>query len=623
MRSILNLYFAMGFILLVGASPAMAERRIALVIGNSAYEKTATLANPGSDAKAMSESLTRLGFEVISGYDLTRLKFERLIRTFSKKLRGADVGLLYYAGHGMQVSGQNYLVPVDAELESEDDIDFTMIELNTILKRMERYAKINLVFLDACRNNPYLAELVRSMGKRGDRMARGFASVKFRNESLIVYATQPGYVADDGKGRHSPFTRALLDHIETPGLDIRILMRKVRANVKRVTKGLQIPWDHSSLTEAFLFKAIARKDVTIAKRTPKLPSSKGVSAQLSEARLAWIFVKDSKDPSQLENFIKHFKNTFYATLAKQELKKLREKKVAVIAPAKTLAPKMSKPKIAPIHDCDRLAAQPDDSEKVTDGVEVEELNADDAILFCRKAVKIHPNVARFAYQLGRAHHKGKSYQKARIWYEKGMVQGSAAAISGLGQLYRKGRGVPKNYKKAEHLFRKAIERDSVAAMHNLGVMYEKGEGVKQDYGEAVRLYQQAAAKGSAVAMNNLGVMYYNGQGVDKDHRKAVKWYFKAADKKNTAAYYNLAIAHENGEGVAKDRTAAAGYMFKALRGGNDFSVKQMTSNAGELSLAFRKELQRLMASEGVYSGAIDGQFGSGTKRAIRVLAKQP
>ena len=238
---------------LAANTPALAAKRVALVIGNAAYEQIPALRNPKNDAEAVAATLGRLGFEVVKGIDLNHETFAQTVRDFSRDLSGADAAVLFYAGHGLRVNDRNYLAPIDAKLESEADLDFEMVQLETILTQMEREPRINIVLLDACRDNPLARNLARSMGTRSAAIGRGLARVETGIGTLIAFAAQPDNVALDGEGEHSPFTAALLQHMETPGLDIAVLMREVRQEVIAATSGKQVPWDHSSLTTNFEF----------------------------------------------------------------------------------------------------------------------------------------------------------------------------------------------------------------------------------------------------------------------------------------------------------------------------------------------------------------------------------
>ena len=200
------------------AVPSVAAERVALVIGNAAYEHTTPLRNPENDARDMARALAELDFEVIDGLNLDKDAFGTKLREFSRAARGADVTLLFYAGHGLQVRGENYLVPVDAKLEEEVDLRLEAFELAAFMRQMR--STTNLVFLDACRDNPLAGTLARSMGlSRSVGSTRGLARVKKSSGTFIAYATEPGDVADDGAGRNSPFTSALLAHIATTGVE--------------------------------------------------------------------------------------------------------------------------------------------------------------------------------------------------------------------------------------------------------------------------------------------------------------------------------------------------------------------------------------------------------------------
>jgi len=243
----------MSLVFLVSAlEPASAERRVALVIGNSAYKNTAPLKNPSNDAVDIAETLRQLGFEVIDGTDLSKREMEKRIRAFADKLVGADVGLFFYAGHGLQVDGRNFLAPVDATLKSDTDLDFEAIELNLVLKQLERNSRVSIVFLDACRDNPLARNL--AVASRSTSVGRGLAQVDKAVGMMIAFATQPGNVALDGKGRNSPFTEALLRHIDSEGASINDVMIGVRKDVLETTNGKQVPWENSSLTGQFYFK---------------------------------------------------------------------------------------------------------------------------------------------------------------------------------------------------------------------------------------------------------------------------------------------------------------------------------------------------------------------------------
>jgi hypothetical protein len=226
-----------------GAVSSHADPRVALIIGNSAYRNVSPLDNPTTDARPMAETLRSLGFTVVGGgaqLDLDKAGIDRAVQAFGARLQGAEVGLFYYAGHGLQIHGANYLVPVDANPTREADVDFQMLDSNLVLRQMEAAGtRLNLVILDACRNNPF--------GGRGLRdTSSGLAQMRAPEGTLISFATQPGNVAQDGVDGHSPFTRALADIIRRPGLGLFDTFNQVGLAVRQSTGGAQQPWVSSS-----------------------------------------------------------------------------------------------------------------------------------------------------------------------------------------------------------------------------------------------------------------------------------------------------------------------------------------------------------------------------------------
>jgi uncharacterized caspase-like protein len=253
---------------------ALAEhRRVALVVGNSTYQHAPTLENPKNDATDMASSLRRLGFQVIAGLDLDKAAFDGKIREFTDALHGAEVGVLFYAGHGLQVSGRNYLVPIDAQLTTAAALDIEMAPLDLIHQMMEREARTSILFFDACRDNPLSRSLARALGTRSRQVGRGLAPVENGVGTLISFSTQPGNVALDGEGRNSPYSGALLKQLNTSNEDVSAMLIAVRNEVMKETDRRQIPWENSALTSRFYFNPTAqvtfsgRGDATQIKRS--------------------------------------------------------------------------------------------------------------------------------------------------------------------------------------------------------------------------------------------------------------------------------------------------------------------------------------------------------------------
>ena len=302
MRSIENLLVLLSILVVgsaVGIGPIEAQgKRIALVIGNSEYLHVPRLENPKNDAMDLAAALEGLGFEVRKGLDLDKAGMDQTVREFAEALVGASAGLLFYAGHGLQVSGQNYLVPIDAKLTTTAALDFELIRLDLIHRTMEREAGTNILFLDACRNNPLARNLARALGTRSMQIGRGLAVVESGEGTLISFSTQPGNVALDGTGRNSPFAKALLTHIATSNEDLLTILINVRNDVMAATERRQVPWEHSAMTARFFFaepKASADQEAEIA---------------------SWDSVKDSSEPADLRTYLGKYPLGAFAVVAR-------------------------------------------------------------------------------------------------------------------------------------------------------------------------------------------------------------------------------------------------------------------------------------------------------------------
>ncbi len=257
------LRYILAIVLLLAGSAVKADsasaqdegRRVALVIGNANYVNAPPLENPRNDAEDIAGALEAVGFEVIKGFDLDRAGMDRTLRDFARTLPGASVGLFFYAGHGLQVSGHNYMMPIDAELSTAAALDFEMVRMDLVQRVMEREIPSNVIFIDACRNNPLARNLARALGTRSIEIGRGLASIESGRGTLISFSTQPGNVALDGTGRNSPFAKALLKHMHAPGEDLSNILIRVRNDVMSETAGKQVPWEHSALTSRIFLSA--------------------------------------------------------------------------------------------------------------------------------------------------------------------------------------------------------------------------------------------------------------------------------------------------------------------------------------------------------------------------------
>jgi len=307
-----------GLLLLCLGGPVLAQdRRVALVIGNSAYRYAPELNNPKNDAEDISAALRSLGFEVITGLDLDKAAMDRTIRRFVESANRAQLGLFFYAGHGLQVGGVNYLVPVDARLTTASGLEFEMVRLDVVQRTMEHATDTNVILLDACRDNPLSRNLARALGTRSTSIGLGLAQVEAGLGTLISYSTQPGNVALDGKGRNSPYAGSLIQHITSKGEDLTSILIRVRNDVIKATGNRQVPWDQHALRERVFLAGLSAPAV--------LPPAPAVeTSPLSEAAQAWASIKTSRDVSDFEAFRQQFgaANPFFDRQAAKRIDEL-------------------------------------------------------------------------------------------------------------------------------------------------------------------------------------------------------------------------------------------------------------------------------------------------------------
>lgn len=566
-----------GWILLLIAGfafPAHAEKRIALVVGNSAYRNVTPLDNPANDASLMAETLKGIGFSLIGNgaqLDLDKNALDEAVQSFGRQIQGANVAMFYYAGHGVQVRGANYLVPINANPTREADVDFQMVDVNLVMNQMQGSGtRLNLVILDACRNNPF--------GGRGLRSSEGgLAQMRAPEGTLVSYATQPGNVAQDGSDGHSPYTKALAGTIKRGGLDLFETFNEVGLSVKRSTGGSQQPWVSSSPIDGKFY--FTSPPAAIASASPS--STGSGSAAMSAVPVApqsvdtrtlerdvWEAIKGSTKSEVFDKFLHDFPNGVFAGAAHERFVSLTPKGPADVSRQGSLA-----------NDCDNLAAGPFDPQRPPGiaGVQSGILHAAEAIGACQEAVNQYPTVARYAYQLGRAFEAAKQWDAAIKALNRAIGAGYAPAMCDLANMYMRGDGVPKDHPQALRLYHQAITAGYVPAINDLGYMYSHGNGVAQDYSEAVRLYQQAADLGYAGGLYRLGFMYENGFGVSRNLTEAVGLYRRAAEAGYPGGMSNLGTVYENGSGVPKDLREAARWYRKAAEAGSPSGMRNLAT----------------------------------------------
>jgi uncharacterized caspase-like protein len=323
---------------LLVSEPAFAEKRVALVLGNSNYQNVAPLANPVNDSAKIASTLKDAGFDVVdSRRDLPAAETRRALRDFADRARDADIAVVYYAGHGIEVDGGNYLIPVDARLERDTDIYDEGLSLDRILIAIEPAKKLRLVILDACRDNPFARTMKRTVASRA--IGQGLAKVEPTSPNvLIAYSAKAGSTAADGDGKNSPFTAALSHHLTKPGLDVRRAFGFVRDEVLKTTNNRQEP---------FVYGSLGGEDVPLvpAPRPAAAPATPAPSAQ-AEARRDYELALQIGNKSALNAFLAQYPDGFYASLAKLQLDKIAAEETRVAATEKARQAEQERARLA-------------------------------------------------------------------------------------------------------------------------------------------------------------------------------------------------------------------------------------------------------------------------------------
>lgn len=606
------------------------ERRVALIIGNSNYERITSLDNPGNDAEDISVALEGLGFEVFLGLDASAEKMIALSNEFAEAIKTADVSLFYFAGHGFQVAGQNYLVPTDARISQMSDVQEQTIRLTSILDQMEQAPGIKFVFLDACRNDPF--EGMVSTG------SEGLARVGNAQDFLISFATQPDNVAYDGTGRNSFFTEALLSHIYTPGMDINDLMINVRKDVLAATGGRQIPWENSSLTRQFRFDP---RPNTVSAETllwqvaanagdPQLmelyaqrypqgahvdavmafldPSSDGNAVlsrdyapddQDAQQERLWQLAQRSRMRPLVQFYLDQYPEGFYARDARRLIATLPTENEAGAG-----------------RICERLVTHPRDATATIAGVPFSKLreNAFNAVQACQAARRASPDLPHYTALLARATIAAGDVQEAIYLYREAADRGDLRAMVSLGLMTEAGRGVPASLEEALKLYEQAANAGSPDAKINLAVALFEGAGIEQDQERAIRLLNEAADLGSAIATFNLGVLARDGNAGDPS--TALDYFQRAIKAGEPRAYVASAILLDEGRIVRRDPDAAANMLLRGAAEDSGQSIQQMTQATGDWSRETIAAVQTRLKAAGYYTSTVDGLSGPNFSAAL-------
>ena len=456
MRSVRPLVVAvLVLVVLVTPTVVLADGRVALVVGNSTYAHIGRLPNPDNDARDMSVALRRLGFEVTTEFDADRVELTEALRAFTRQSAGADVSLVFYAGHGIEMDGVNYLVPVDARLERDVDVRFETVTVDDLLVSTSG-ASLRLLILDACRNNPLARSMQRTAATR-TVSGGSFADLNedlLGDETLVAYAAAAGTTAADGRGRNSPYTAALLSHLETP-LEIGLLFRRVRGAGAGVDERRA---------------ATARVPLAGGRALPDADAGRGASATVTAAVPAAPAPADPPPPDPAE-----------IDVTELHIAALRE--------------------LAETGDAE---AQTELGERYEDGRDVVQDYGVAVSWFRRAADQGHaPGQVALGFMYDRGRGVGQNDADAVRWYRRAAEQGNARGQSNLGWMYANGRGVRRDEGEGIRWLRRSADEGHARGQNNLGAMYERGRGVRRDRVEAVRWYRLAAAQGDQLAQENL------------------------------------------------------------------------------------------------------------------------
>jgi TPR repeat protein len=634
------------------ATPSIAQERLALVIGNQDYSSVPKLSRAKNDAEAIGAVLQGLGFDVTKALDADEAAMGDAIDSFVGKVSPGDTVVVHFSGHGVEIEGRNYLLPVDApspDTASDGRLRRTAFDLrDAVIDPIRRKgARVTFAVIDACRDNPYVGA-TKSIGA-----TRGLGRMDAEEGEFLLFSAQPGQKALDALPQNdseatSVFTRVFIRHLAKPGQPLVMIAKATQEEVKTLAREgagfSQFP-DYVDRIVGMPALVDARLDADSTVQTPADQAGAALSNAATEsanksaaptpdpAAIAFASL-DHSNPEALRAFL-----ALYPSAG------------APSADAKRFLAELGKQP----HECDRLAGRlnaPTLPQGVS-GVDFDQIETTKAISECQNARRLFPDVARFMTWLGRAYDKDKRYDlaidlyreaadlgdtvgmnnlglmyeegtgvpkdaaEAVRWYRKAADTGDARGMVNLGSMYELGTGVSKDAEEAARWYRKAADLGDARGMVNLGYLYEQGTGVSKDAAEAVGWYIRAADLGNALAMNNLGVMYERGAGISKDAEEAARWYRKAADLGNALAMGNLGNRYDIGSGVSIDAAEAAHWLIRSLESRSEYHKKTIIDEKGK---AYRKQtriaIQTILIERGLLSGPADGSFGQKTITAL-------
>lgn len=556
---------------------AAAEKRVALVIGNNAY-KEGRLSAPINDARAMTIALTELGFKVTKLEDVGRLDMQRAIRRFVEELTSPEaVGLFYFAGHGAQSKGKNFLIPIDADIEHEDEIELQSVDLQYMLDKFADMRNgMNILILDACRNNPF--------ARRGVRRASGLAAIDGPPGTLVAFAAAPGQVAMEIQDGNGIYTKNVLANIREPGLPIEEVFKRVRFGVLTETGKLQVPWENTSLVRDFYFKGAragsgykpAAND-SEAEAWANVESSRNIYDFIAFmrrfpqgryqgqilARINSVLSKLKPAPPSIQlNELKQFLNEGYAGFTMRPLNKYSAEYYGLTGPKGVIVVDVDRGSIA-----ERAGLLPADILLSVNGKPVNGMDdaadlartilpgefVEGVVWRNRREMSVSGMIQRAPLErllarIATAQLMEKNYDRARVFYEYLAATDDAWGQGALGMLYLAGLGVQRDYNVAESwLLKAALQGKTVSAAYLSSIYLNPNSGIRND-AEAFRWAKYSAEGGAPEGAVMLAASHLRGVGTPKNDNEAVRWARIAAEQGNSDAMFWLGVAYENGAG---------------------------------------------------------------------------
>jgi uncharacterized protein len=569
---------------------ARAQDRHAFVVGIDTYAELAPLLRARNDARAMAEALDIAGFRTELLLDVDERTMLDALATFSAGLNPGDEVVFFFAGHGVEIEGRNYLLPADIPLVGPGQelvVSRQALPVSDVIAEFRvRGVRISLLILDACRDNPFATQGTRSLGR-----TRGLGDEIPPEGTFILYSAGAGQSALDGLSRDDPdpnsvFTRVLVPRLTEPGLPLRDMVLEVRSEVRRLGRSVgfdQFPAVYDQLDGSFSFMPGAPGAGAVPVAAPQIAAPVVPADPCAAAMPVWQTIVASRNGDVLEGFAANYDRTCppLAMLARAEIDALETHGDTILLAARdAFAADVGSTELDALR---ALAQEGDPSAQTNLGLRYElgqgvPLDHVEAVNWYRRAAG--SGYARAQTSLGYMYDEGlglpRDWAQARRWYEAAAAQGDARALNNLGFMYDQGRGVPQDFVQAMRLYRLSADQGFARAQVNVGSMLDEGRGVRQELAEAVRWYRLAAEQGLPVAQTSLGYMYDEGLGITQDLAEARRWYEAAAAQGYARAQSNLGYMYHTGRGVPPDREEAIRlYRLAADQG---FSQAQINLN---------------------------------------------